>query len=196
MAIGSTAPWIAQEKNVWARLRATISALDIVLADSTAMTRAPARWRRMAPIVADAETSSGRRSRARRRLPFRRCDSPIPVATRRLPEAVGGPDGLRARLRGDPHGRAAGRVARPGRRTPPDGAPRRRRQPGRPARRVPRRGLRRPSTAAAAPDRLGRGPRVRPVLDPARLFARRAPDRAALHRAVRWVLPWCALHGS
>src|SRR5438046_1755937 len=41
MAIGSTAPWIDQEKNVWARLRATISALDIVLADSTAMTRAP-----------------------------------------------------------------------------------------------------------------------------------------------------------
>ena len=43
-----------------------------------------------------------------------RCGDRVALATRRLHEAVGRPDGVRARVRRDPHGRAARRAARPG----------------------------------------------------------------------------------
>ncbi len=128
-------------------------------------------------------------SAARQRLPFRRCGSPLPVATLRFPEALGGSDRVRAGLRRDPHGRAPRRPPRPRRRAPRDGPHRRRRQPGRPPRRVLRRRLGGPAPAPAAAHRGGRGPGPAPLLDPARLRDRRPADGAALPGHLRRGLP-------
>ena len=120
-------------------------------------------------------------------------DHPVALATRRLHEALGRPDRVRARLRRDPNGRPARRAARAGSGPARDGAARRLGQPRRPPGRLLRRRVGRPAASAAAAH-LGRRDPGRPaVLDPGGLPGRRAPDRAAVRRRVPRGLPWGAL---
>ena len=93
-------------------------------------------------------------------------DDRVALATRRLHEALGRPDRVRARLRGDAHGRAARGAARAGRRTVRDGAARRLGQPRRAAGRPLRGRVGRPAAAPAPAHRCRRDPGRPAVLDP------------------------------
>ncbi len=108
----------------------------------------------------------------------------LALATRRLHEAVGRPDGVRARLGRDPDGRAARRAARARGRPAGDGAAGRRGESGGPARGPLRRCVGRSASSTAPPDRGRRDPGGAPVLDPGCLRRRRPAARAAVCRRV------------